>query len=180
MLRAQEDNFQENGYIIGLDASLACFGLYCMPVHGSEWYGLSLQSTTRDGSDTRRVLDIAHGVIDTLNALPYPIRIACFEDYGPINRTSGKITQRAEICGIIKYHLLHVIKVPVLAVSPKSLKGYATGNGNSGKELMLNAANKLGYYPNTHDEADAFFAARIARDVLECNNPKVSITRTNP
>jgi len=167
-------------YSIGLDASLTSFGVYLHPIGHEEWYGFSVQSTARDGSDTTRVLDMATSVIESINAMPYRASIAAIEDYGPINRTSGKIAQRAEMIGILKHHLLRVVGIPLLSIAPKSLKSYATGNGNSGKEEMLTAANRQGYYPDTHDEADAFFAARAAATIYKGQHIGVSFTRVNP
>ena len=171
---------KDKTYSIGLDASLTSFGVYCHPIGHEEWYGFVVQSTARDGNDTTRVLDMASSVIESIDALPYRPAIAGIEDYGPINRTSGKVAQRAELIGILKHHLLRVVGIPLITVPPKSLKSYATGNGNSGKEDMLTAANKQGYYPDTHDEADAFFAARAAATLHKGQRIDVSFARVNP
>jgi hypothetical protein len=108
------------------------------------------------------------------------IHAVCIEDYGPINRTSGKIAQRAEMVGIIKHYVLRVLQVPLITVPPTSLKQFATGNGSSKKEAMLNEANKLGYFPNTNDEADAFFCAKLAERVITGGQIGIDFTRTNP
>ena len=178
MLCPKEEKDQAS-YAIGLDASLTSFGVYFLPVAGKgETYSFTL-GTDNKTSDTWRTLDLATEVIEAIDCLPLQ-SIAAFEDYGPIGRTSGKIAARAEMCGIIKHHLLHVLKVPLILVAPKPLKQYACGNGNAKKEHMLNAANALGVFPETHDEADAFHVARFARDVLENDAPKFTFQRINP
>jgi hypothetical protein len=106
--------------------------------------------------------------------------VVCIEDYGPINRMSGKIAQRAEMIGIIKHHVLRVLQVPLITVPPTSLKQFATGNGGSKKEAMLNQANALGYYPDTNDEADAFFCAKLGERVITGGRIGIDFTRTNP
>lgn len=178
MFQSHKENHQAS-YAIGLDASLTSFGVYMLPIKGTgNTYSFTV-GTDNKTSDTWRTLDLATEVIEAIDALPLQ-SIATFEDYGPVGRTSGKITARAEMCGIIKYHLLCVRKVPIILVAPKPLKQYACGNGNAKKEQMLNAANALGVFPATNDEADAFHAARFGRDILAGNAPKFTFQRINP
>ena len=167
-------------YSIGLDASITSFGVYCAPLGNADWFGFAVCSEAKEGSDTTRALEIADEVISHLNGLRHPISIVTFEDYGPINRTSGKIAVRAEICGILKHHFLRTLRVPVIMVPPNSLKQYATGKGNASKEAMLDAAAALGYYPETSDEADAFFAASVGRCIMQNVRTGVSFHRVNP
>ena len=166
-------------YSIGLDASLSSFGCYFMPIGHDEWFGFAVQTDTKHGSDTRRILDVADEVLQSIAAIS-GFGIAVFEDYGPINRTSGKVTQRAEICGILKHALLRQARVPIIMVPPKSLKQFATDNGNASKDMMLDAAAKEGYYPDTSDEADAYFLAKIGTKLLAGEKIGVSFTRVNP
>lgn len=166
-------------YSIGLDASLSSFGCYFMPLNKGEWFGFAVQTDTSHGSDTRRIMDVADAVLQSIAAIS-GYGIAVFEDYGPINRTSGKVTQRAEICGILKYALLRQARVPVIMVPPKSLKQFATGKGNASKDMMLDAAAKEGYYPDTTDEADAYFLAKIGVKLLNNERIGVSFARVNP
>lgn len=180
MFQPTENRVQDLAYVVGLDPSLTSFGVYCLPINHDEWYGFSLQSNAKDGNDTSRVVELAKEVADTLLDLPYPVAMAAFEDYGPINRTSGKITQRAEICGTLKSFLLIGMKVPIISLPPTSLKSFATGNARASKEDMLTRANNYGYWPDTHDEADAFFAARACENIIQGRKIDVSFTRVNP
>lgn len=165
-------------YTVGLDASLTSFGVFCEPLGSEPRYHWSVQSTTKDGSDTKRIMEMADAIIEDLSALT--IRMAVFEDYGPINRTSGKIAQRAEMVGILKRHFLCTLRVPIVMVPPPSLKQFATGKGKASKEDMLAAATQSGVYVDTNDEADAFFAARIGAHLLNGNKTGVSFTLANP
>ncbi len=176
----QQDHGQGISYTCGLDASITSFGVYCAPIGKADWFGFTVGSDSKAGTDTARVLDIAEEVIRNLSYLPHPISIAVFEDYGPVNRTSGKITARAEICGILKHHFLCTLSIPIVMVSPNSLKQYATGKGNASKEQMLEAAAELGYFAETSDEADAYFAASIGRCIQMNVRTGASFTRINP
>jgi Holliday junction resolvasome RuvABC endonuclease subunit len=56
-----------------------------------------------------------------------------------------------------------------VVVSPATLKKYATGRGNAGKDEVLAAAiRRLGYEGTSHDEADALFLRHLALDGLGC------------
>lgn len=171
---------QDQTYSLGLDASLSSFGVYFMPMNHNDWYGFTVITDTKHGSDTRRIIDVADEVLQSIASVEQRVSIATFEDYGPINRTSGKVTQRAEICGILKHHLLRVARVPIVLVPPKSLKQFATGNGNASKDMMRDAAAKFGYFPETDDEADAFFLSQIGARLIAGQRADVSFTRINP
>jgi Holliday junction resolvasome RuvABC endonuclease subunit len=45
--------------------------------------------------------------------------------------------------------------IHLTAYAPKEIKKFATGNGNAGKPLMMQAAVALGYKPKDDNEADA-------------------------
>lgn len=179
MLQQSTKNYK--AYSVGLDASLTSFGVYCAPLGDhNEWYGFAVKTTPKDGPDLKRVLSIAQMVEDTVNALPYTVGVVGIEDYGPINRTSGKIAQRAEIVGILKKFVLIRLHVPIILIAPKALKKFATGNGNASKSMMLDEANRRGYYPDTNDEADAMFIALAATEAMFTGNLSVGFSRINP
>lgn len=171
-------------YSVGLDPSLSGFGVVCRPINHEQWYGYTLKTETKDGADETRVTALAQEVIQTLNDLEHPVKVVTFEDYGPITKMAGKITARAEICGIIKYHLLHVLHVPIIMVTPNALKAFAiperTGKGFASKEEMVNMAHNQGYYAQTEDEADAYFAAQLGDTLYRGDKAGVSFRRVNP
>jgi crossover junction endodeoxyribonuclease RuvC len=175
-----QNNPENKTYSIGLDPSLSSFGSYFLPLNHDEWYGFTTMTDTKHGTDTRRILDVAEEILQSIANLPHAPAIAVFEDYGPINRTSGKVTQRAEICGILKHHLLRIAKLPLIMVPPPSLKQFATGKGNASKDMILDAAAKHSYYPESTDEADAFFLAKIGERIIKGQTVGVSFNRVNP
>jgi hypothetical protein len=176
----REDTGQDFAYSVGIDASITSCGVYCSPIEHGEWYGFSVATDSKSGTDTSRVLEIAEEVIFNLCNLPYPISIVTFEDYGPINKFSGKLTARAELCGILKQFAIQQLKVPIVMVPPTSLKQWGTGSGKASKDQILDAAAKLGYFPDTSDEADAYFAASLGERVIAGNRVGVSFHRVNP
>lgn len=60
--------------------------------------------------------------------------VIAIEDYSYASKGSS-ILQMAENCSVMKYNL-YKTRNPFLLVSPKTIKKFATGNGNAGKELM--------------------------------------------
>lgn len=166
-------------YAVGLDASLTSFGVYMKCLGDGEDYHFCVTSTKEKNvaSDMHRVVEIADMVVDavlSLNTL-----IVCFEDYGPIGRTAGKITARAEICGIVK-HALYRRGIDIITVTPNALKKFATDNGQAKKDMVMDAAAKQGFFTTVSDEADAFFAANLATEILEGNTVNADFTRVRP
>jgi hypothetical protein len=171
-------------YSIGLDPSLTGFGFVARPINHEEWYGLTYSTDAKDGTDTHRSQALAEAVIEDMKNLPYLPAVATIEDYGPMGRTAGKILPRAEMCGIIKHHVLTVLRIPLIMVAPNALKAAAMpdrqGKGFASKEEMMNAAHNQGYYAETDDEADAYFAAQVGTTLFYEGKTGCSYTRINP
>lgn len=180
MFQPNTEDDQAPAYAIGLDASLTSFGVYCRPINHEEWYAFTVTSTAKDGSDAKRAVNIAKEITDTLEDLPFPIRVVGFEDYGPVGRTAGKITARAEMCGIIKAYALVAMRVPIVMAVPGALKVYATGDNKASKEKMVNTAFNQGFAAQNNDEADAYFAAQLAQAVLNNEKTGCAYVRVNP
>lgn len=81
---------------------------------------------------------------------------------------------------MLKHHFLRLRKIPVIMVSPPSLKSFATGKGNAKKEQMLAACAERGYFPESSDEADAYWAATLGDRILTGGKIGVQFTRVNP
>jgi Holliday junction resolvasome RuvABC endonuclease subunit len=154
-------------YVIGIDASLTSAGVYCLACReGRQDINFTVKSTTDDGTDARRVRMVANTILEALSDLNADIGIVCIEDYGPISKFAGKLMQRAEICGILKYALHETWGVPFVTVPPVSLKSYATGIGKAHKDDMIRHAKKFGFFTEVHDEADAFHLARLGKSLM--------------
>jgi len=170
-------------YSIGLDPSLTSFGVHFRPIDGEgEWYGFAVTSEKgKAAADTHRIFSLYEEVVEAIENLGIEkVSIAVFEDYGPINRMAGKITQRAELCGLLKRYLLTVVKTPVITVTPTALKKFATGTAKAKKDAVMSAAAALGYIFETRDEADAYFAAMLGAHLINGDRIGVEFIRVNP
>ena len=80
--------------------------------------------------------------------------LVVIEDYA-FSR-SNRAHQMGELGGVIRHSLAKAVKL--VAVSPTTLKKFATGKGNASKELMLvDAVVRLGYKGSNHNEADSLW-----------------------
>lgn len=76
----------------------------------------------------------------------------------------GRQHATGELGGVVRLALWERA-VPVVEVPPSSLKKYATGKGNSGKDQVLAAAiRRLGFKGHDHNEADALWLLAMTRD----------------
>jgi Holliday junction resolvasome RuvABC endonuclease subunit len=122
-------------------------------------------TTSKDGSDTYRVHYSANLICSFISDFK-DTQMVAIEDYGPINRMAGKIAQRAEICGIVKWTLHDELGIPFVTVPPNSLKSFACGNGHASKKDMIERAAHFGCHTKSHDEADAFHLSRLATGIV--------------
>ena len=176
----QSGSYKDRAYSVGIDASLTSFGVYFYPLNGDEWFGFTVKTDGKETSDTSRILAISDAVEEEIDKLEFPVHIAVFEDYGQISNRSGKIAVRAEMVGMLKKHFLRTLRVPVVTVAPVALKSFATGNGLASKDDMVVEASVDGFEAATHDEADAYFAAKLGVCILNDIRTGILFTRTNP
>jgi len=93
---------------------------------------------------------------------------------------TGQLTQIAEVTGIVKNFLLNC-GWKIRIHDPRSVKMFATGNGNAVKEEMLDRAKKAGlkipYFieereQEVYDIADAFFLMKMLQmEIVVRNDP---------
>ena len=109
--------------------------------------------------------DIIHNLIGKMD------KSVCIEGYA--YGASGQLTQIAEITGVIK-KLLTDINCKIRIHDAKSIKMWATGNGNADKDAMLKAACKFISIPDyikkhtiAYDIADSYFLMDILRKELQ-------------
>jgi Holliday junction resolvasome RuvABC endonuclease subunit len=82
-----------------------------------------------------------------------------------------------ELGGCVRL-LLHRLGVPFVDVAPSSLKKYATGKGNCGKDEMIAAAiRRFGFEGSDNNEADAYLLWCMARDAY--GEPVASVPQVN-
>ena len=81
----------------------------------------------------------------------------------------------AQLAGIVRAAMFD-LGVPFVLCPPGTLKKYATGNGNAGKDQVTNACQKrLGYDGYNNDEADALWLRAIGLDL--CGVPLVELPK---
>jgi Holliday junction resolvasome RuvABC endonuclease subunit len=72
------------------------------------------------------------------------------------------------VAGVVR-HELWLAEAPMVLFSPNEIKQFATGNGNAGKPLMVEAAHE--WLPDLkqkeHNTADALFLAKKAYDEFD-------------
>lgn len=143
--------------IVGLDLSLTHTGL-CSP-HGAT-DRLNTPASKIDGHD--RLNEILSAVADWTGHAD----LVAIEGYSYGSRSS-QAHAAGELGGLVRHRLWRT-GTPYLDVPPATLKKYATGKGNAGKDEVITAAVRRGgdlYSGTTNDEADAFWLWALASDL---------------
>lgn len=84
----------------------------------------------------------------------------------PAGRNARGIITQSELIGIIKSFCIEN-HIEYRAYSSTELKKFATGKGNSGKDLMIQAAReKLSYSGDNDNEADALWILELLKHDL--------------
>lgn len=130
---------------------------------------LSLQGTgwCRDG-ETGRIRTSLRGmeridlITGTVKALLDDVDLAVVEGYS-FGSQGRSVCQIGELGGCVRL-MLYRLGVRYVDVPPSTLKKYAAGRGNCGKDEMIAAAiRRFGFEGTSNDEADAFLLWCMAR-----------------
>jgi Holliday junction resolvasome RuvABC endonuclease subunit len=136
--------------VVGLDLSLTATGVACD-------VGESTIAPKTRGM--RRLYDILTAVLDVCSL---GVDLVVVEGYAFASATASY--QLGELGGVVRL-ALWLEGVPVVVVSPSTLKKWATGNGGAKKEAVLAAAiRRLGYSGSDHNQADAMWLRAGALD----------------
>jgi crossover junction endodeoxyribonuclease RuvC len=112
-----------------------------------------------------RLDQVTYAVTNRLWAIRNQIELVMIEGYS-FGSSSKGTRAIAELGGAVRLRLWRH-RIPYLDVPPKTVKKYATGNGNAGKNEMVRAANKrLGYDGFDDNEADALWLRAIGCELL--------------
>lgn len=157
-------------HVVGLDLSLTATGI-ATEAGQSIVSCPKLRGIERCDRIAGEVLQLVSQWVNNLNT-----GLVVIEGYSFGSRNSHAHAL-GELGGIVRHELLRMgyrwVDVP-----PSSLKKYATGKGNAGKEEMLAAAiRRLGYDGHDNNEADALWLRAMALDALGC--PLVEMPAVN-
>lgn len=141
--------------ILALDLSLMRTGV-CGPDGATSCIAIGeLRGMPRIDAIARQVQALARGV-----------DLVVIEGYS--YASANQAHQVGELGGCVRF-LLHRLGVPYVDVAPSSLKKYAAGKGNCGKDMMIAAAiRRFGFAGSDNNEADAFLLWCLARHAYGC------------
>ena len=144
---------------LGIDASLEGTGL-CLVSD----VGLVLRSSTVLPAGLRDMARLAmiKAAVSAFIGDVHPsasVALAAVEGYafGAVNQAFSL----GEVGGVLRL-LVHELGIPRVDVPPVNLKKWATGRVEADKSEMIAAAIADGACPGDHNQADAYFLARIA------------------
>lgn len=147
-------------FFVGLDLSLTSTGVAL--IHDGHATVTRITSTGRKGATTAETADRIDRIIhDILHALP-PLEHCRVAVEGPSFASTGSA---AHVLGGLWWAVrAHLSSVDVIVVPPSTVKKYATGKGNAGKDEVLAAVVRryLDVEVRGNDEADALVLAAIA------------------
>lgn len=144
--------------VVGLDLSTKRIGFAA-----ADGELLSISGHAGAEDPYRRLHELTRDLVRTFTLRPPRPDLVVVEDYalGAPGRLS--LVRLGEIGGIVRTWLFEQ-DLPVVLVSPSSVKRFATGNGNAKKDQMIARAIELGARGSVNDdEADAFHLRRMGR-----------------
>lgn len=121
-----------------------------------------------------RCEDIAHQILyylaDGLDEDQARERFVVIEGYSYGSRNS-QAHAAGELGGIVRHHLWRR-SIPYIDVPPTTLKKYATGHGNAGKDLVVSAVtHRAGRVFDSNDTVDALVLRAIGCELLGQPSP---------
>lgn len=107
----------------------------------------------------RRLHQLATALTLDLRRHPPLPDLIIVEGYAP-SPFPWSMIRLGELGGVVRLRLFEM-DIPFVEIPPKSVKLFATGNGNAGKPAMIAAAEALDALVRNDDEADAFHLRRF-------------------
>lgn len=145
-----------SGAVVGLDLSLTSTGIAIVKNFDIKVYAVKTKPANFE-SELDRYGCIAKEICKRLQKGD----LVFIEDYaqGP---SAGSNIKQAELGGIVKLCIKNLTGYAPLKVHPMTLKKFAVGKGNVGKdEVRLAVYKKWGVEYKTNDEVDAYAIARL-------------------
>lgn len=142
--------------MVGLDLSLTSTG-WAIGANGSARTGRFLPPKGHDRG-VQRLAWVRDSVLELVHHAAADVVALEGYAFGRMNQAH----HLGELGGVVRLALSEA-GVPWVEVPPSSLKLYATGKGNAGKEEVLAAAiRRLSYGGHSNDEADALWLLMMA------------------
>lgn len=146
-------------YYIGLDLSLTATGVCIIGEDNTQFFTIKTKPE-KYRSPEERFEYIKNEVIRLLPDCPFVVFIA-IEDYS--YGSVGQSFSKAELHGLIK-NALFTRSYEFTQYSPNSLKKFASGKGNSGKDVVIKCVYQhWGHDLTDNNQADACVLAHMAR-----------------
>lgn len=129
-------------------------------------------------------LDRMHWILAEIYAYTpshFPAQLAVIEGPSYGNQGTGRQSGHHERAGLwwLVCDKLHGLRIPVAIAPPATVKKYATGKGNAGKDDMLSAAIRRNEeFDGGNDEADAMWLAAMGADHL-LGRPVISVPESH-
>jgi crossover junction endodeoxyribonuclease RuvC len=148
--------------VIGIDLSLTGTG---MSDGATTW--LIRSAGKKDDDLTTRWVRLRKVAREVCDRIPADVSLVAIEAPA-FSRTNGHMHDRSGLWWLV-VSALHAAAVPVVEITPSSVKKYATGRGNADKGAMVDSAARR--YPDVETGAndnrvDALFIAAMALDHL--------------
>lgn len=156
--------------VVAFDLSLRATGV-AMP-DGST---LSLKPGSRTGmARLAWIRDSVAGLADLPGVCA--VDLVVIEGYSYASK-GASVVDIGEMGGVVRL-MLWERQIPYVEVAPSSLKMFATGKGNAGKDdVLAEAIRRLGYAGSSKDEADALWLRAMA--LHHYGEPVVSLPATH-
>ena len=150
---------KQETYVVGIDASARSTGVVIMCASSAPEEYLIKSPRLKEGARLKRIYSEFRKMLENKAVV-----MAVME--GPSYHSTNKPFTLGEVYGIFKL-VCSQEGIPLVVVPPRALKKYAVGSGSAKKEAMVSKAKEQGCLSDSHDVADAWFAARIALDVVD-------------
>lgn len=145
--------------LVGIDYSMTSPGVYIQtkdksyyyyrtPIlkygnihHEEKYFTVAGSVMINQYPDVRRYIDIAEWVVQLFDLHELDDPMVYIEGYSMGSK--GKVFNIAENGGVLKNILWQELEVLPISIPPKTVKSFATGNGNAKKDEMYDAFKKL-------------------------------------
>lgn len=162
--------------IAAIDPSLTSTGI-CYGTDADDWQTVTCKSKPRGGALVDRIIRY-EGIIEQVQRVLATVRprVILIEEYAYSSNQSGQM-YLGEFGGLLRWHLIDYTP-HVLEVAPTCLKKFATGKGNSPKDMvMAHVSQRWGKLFASNDEADAFVMYQMALCIAGRQEPATTPQR---